>query len=610
MRLRRFLSSLLATAALAAIGCGPSQQAPASVPASAAPPAPEYALSQETPALRALLEDYWQSLLRNRPTFATRIGERRYDDALGSREHGEILAQQRERRGFLDRARALGERELPRGDRLTLAVFIDELEGGIGTELCEMHLWSISARNNAVTRFHDLPETHRIERFQDASNLLARYRLIPRAIDDEMANLRRGADDGRYSNAESLRRTVALIDAQLAQPTAEWSLMKPAREIAGNPALTEGQKELFRAELEELVVEWIRPAIERYRKLLLTELMPRARTATKIGVSELPDGKACYRALVRNYLGLDRSPESLHRLGMEEIARVNAEMVALGEKLWGAGDLAAVLARLDEERSLYFASEDEVLEAARAALAAAREALPRYFRLLPETECVVEPIPAIAAPYTTTAYYRPPGGGEEASGTYFVNTYQPSARPRFEAKVLAYHESLPGHHLQISLAQELADLPAFRRYGGSTAFVEGWGLYVERLAGEMGLYEDDLDRMGMLSYDAWRSARLVVDTGIHVMGWSRERAEKFLREHTALTDENIRNEVDRYITTPGQAVAYKVGQLEILRLRARARELLGGDFDIRSFHDTVLRNGAVPLPVLAEIVDAWIASQR
>jgi uncharacterized protein (DUF885 family) len=216
---------------------------------------------------------------------------------------------------------------------------------------------------------------------------------------------------------------------------------------------------------------------------------------------------------------------------------------------------------------------------------------------------VVRPIPAYEAPYTTIAYYRQPFPDGSKPGEYFINTFEPTKRPRFEARVLAYHESIPGHHLQIAISQERSQIPAFRRYGGTTAFVEGWGLYSERLAGEMGLYPDPLDRMGVLSFDAWRASRLVVDSGMHALGWSRKQAIEFMIEHTALTPLNIDNEVDRYVSDPGQALAYKIGQLEILRLRQRARDVLGDKFDIKAFHDTVLGSGAVPLEALGELVE-------
>src|SRR6185312_14760807 len=299
-----------------------------------------------------------------------------------------------------------------------------------------------------------------------------------------------------------------------------------------------------------------------------------------------------------------------HQLGLAEIARTDRELAELGGKALGTSSLAETIARLRTDRSLYFESREQILEAAQRALDAAKAAIPRFFSLLPKTACVMRETPAYEAPFSTVAYYREPHYDGSKPGEYFVNTYKPETRSRYELEALTWHESIPGHHLQIAIAQELGALPAFRKLGGSTAFVEGWALYTEQLADEMGLYTGDLDRLGKLSFDAWRASRLVVDTGIHAMGWTRARAEQFMRDHTALTEINISNEVDRYIGWPGQALAYKVGQLEIGKLRDEAQRALGDRFDLPAFHAVVLDAGAVTLPVLGERVRAWITSRR
>jgi uncharacterized protein (DUF885 family) len=600
--------SLCVFAAVAAACGGTSDRATAPVQAGAAKAsAPGIELAFEDAGLRALIDEYWAWRLENAPVFATTVGERRFDDRLGTVAHGELLAEQRERRAFLDRARLLSGGALAPGDALTLALLIEQLEGVIGTEVCEMHLWAVSAHSNPVTEYNTLPQQHRITSAADAQSLIARYRLIPRAIDDRAANLRRGLELGKVANAESVRRVIALVDGQLATPLTDWALLEPAR-AQGLPGLQGEDYQRFAGELQTVVEQFIVPALQRYRDVLATDVLPRAREGATVGVGSLPDGKACYRALIRRHIGFDRSPEELHRLGMSEIASINAEMVALGQKLFGEAELAAIVNRLRTDPELYFETSDEVMAAARQALDAARARTPEYFGILPEADCVVTAIPAYEAPYTTIAYYQPAHADGSKPGEYFINTHAPETRPRFEMQVLAYHEAIPGHHLQIAIAQERGKLPPFQRHDGNTAFVEGWALYTERLADEMGLYSADLDRMGMLSYDAWRASRLVVDTGIHAMGWTRERAEQFMRDHTALTETNIRNEVDRYITWPGQAVAYKVGQLEIRRMRQEAEAALGKAFDIEAFHDAVLRNGAVTLPVLDRVVKAWAAS--
>ena len=278
-----------------------------------------------------------------------------------------------------------------------------------------------------------------------------------------------------------------------------------------------------------------------------------------------------------------------------------------GVRLFGTRDLTAIQNRLRSDSAMHFATRDEVEAKAVAALERARRAVPEWFGRLPRARCEVVRVPAHEEPDTTIAYYREPALDGSRPGRYFINTFQPETRTRYEAEVLAYHEALPGHHLQIAIAQELEHLPLFARYASSTAFVEGWALYTERLCDEMGLYTGDLDRLGMLSYDAWRACRLVVDTGLHAFGWSRQRAIAYMLENTLLAENNIANEVDRYIAWPGQALAYKLGQHQILTLRAEAEAAFGSAFDIAEFHDRVLENGAVTLAALRRNIEAWIA---
>jgi uncharacterized protein (DUF885 family) len=273
-------------------------------------------------------------------------------------------------------------------------------------------------------------------------------------------------------------------------------------------------------------------------------------------------------------------------------------------------DRTGILARLRSDPLLHFSTSAEVLAVAEAALARANAAIPGWFGRLEKASCVVVEMGEHEARHSTIAYYREPAADGSRPGSYYINTSEPDTRPRYEAEVLAFHEAVPGHHLQIAIAQELQGLPAFRRLAGPTAYVEGWALYTERLSAEMGLLSGDMDRFGILSFDAWRASRLVVDTGLHAMDWSRDQAIGFMVEHTALAENNIANEVDRYLAMPGQALAYKLGQLEILRLREAARTALGSRFEIGGFHDAVLGQGALGLPTLAAHIEAWIDSQR
>ena len=557
--------------------------------------------------LATLLGDHWEHTMTESPTWATELGDHRYDDRLPDESYDAVLEHREQTAEWLARARRIDPASLGADDATTLALFTEDLESKVAAAVCEAELWSISAMHNPLTEHNYLPRLHRVETVGDARNLVSRYRAMGGAIDQQVDRLRRGAERGLYANAETTRRVIAMVREQLGDPLDEWPLLAPAREA--HDGFSPEVLASFRADIEAAVRDGIRPAFDRYAAFLEGTVLPNARDESHSGIGALPIGAdgACYAARIREHTGLTRSAQELHDLGVTEVARIDGELRALGQRLFGTSHLEAVLARLRSDESLYFPDEAAVESKAVASLAAANARVPEWFGLVPEAPCVVVRVPEYEAAFTTIAYYRPPHPDGSKPGEYYVNVSEPRTRPRYEAAVLAYHEAVPGHHLQIAIAQELEALPAFRKHMGLTAYVEGWALYAERLADEMGLYEGDIDRMGMLSYDAWRAARLVVDTGIHALGWSREQAVSYMLAHTALAENNIRNEVDRYISWPGQALAYKVGQLEIFRLRREARERLGERFDIRGFHDAVLGGGAVTLPVLERRVQAWAA---
>ncbi|HEY6608776.1 MAG TPA: DUF885 domain-containing protein, partial [Candidatus Limnocylindria bacterium] len=387
-------------------------------------------------------------------------------------------------------------------------------------------------------------------------------------------------------------KVVEQIDDLLGRPDDEWPLAEAARK---HPAI--------RDELLEIVGGAIRPAYERYRAVIADEISPHARPDERPGLLHIPGGPETYRRLMRAHTSLDLPPEELHRVGLEEIQRIDGEFVELGGRLLGTAGLAATLDALRSDPALHFTTREEIVAVAEASLARANAAIGDWFGRLPKAPCEVVVMAEHEEKHSTIAYYREPAADGSRPGQYFINTYAPETRPRYEAETLAFHESVPGHHLQLAIMQELGDLPDFRRFNGCTAYIEGWGLYTERLSEEMGLLTGEVDRFGVLSFDAWRASRLVVDTGIHALGWTRAQAVTFMTEHTALGINNIGNEVDRYISYAGQALAYKVGQLELLRLRAEAGERQAERFDIRRFHDVVLTQGALPLPVLRQVVE-------
>jgi uncharacterized protein (DUF885 family) len=394
------------------------------------------------------------------------------------------------------------------------------------------------------------------------------------------------------------------LDSLAAHPIERWELFTPAG--VSHPDWTADQRLKFDRDLRTALGETVKPAFLRYRDFLRSQILPVARPQDKAGMTFLPGGREDYQRRIRLETSVDRTPEQLHQLGLDEIARIRGELSTLGQKVLGTSDIAEIQKKLRGDPAMHFANADEVKAKAEQTLARAKDAIPGYFSVLPKADCQVKVMGMFEAPHSTIAYYREPAMDGSRPGYYMINTYQPQTRPRYEAEALAFHESIPGHHLQIAIAQELQGIPEFRKNLGPTAFVEGWALYTERLADEMGLYSSDLDRIGMLSYDAWRASRLVVDTGMHAMGWSRQQAIDYMMQNTLLAQNNIENEVDRYLGDPGQALAYKVGQLEILSLRDEAKKRLGDKFDLKGFHEVVLRNGAIALPVLREQVEAWI----
>ncbi|MBI2373286.1 MAG: DUF885 domain-containing protein [Deltaproteobacteria bacterium] len=569
------------------------------------PPA-DTALGITDPKLRALVEDAWTFTLSDQPLWATQLGVHRFDAEVDNSVPAAVERRRRVRRNLLARAESLGSGLAP-DDALAKDVLVAWLSGESGTDVCDFHLWSLSPRSNPVTEWSYLPTLHRITSSEDASNLAARYSKIAASIDAEVGNLQEGLRRGLVTNRHTAELVLEVFEGLLAKPTSEWPLSAPGKDDPpGQP--DPARSAAFRKEIRARVDREIRPAFERYAKMLRDELVPKSRPESEIGLSALPNGSACYASQIRRYLGFDRSAESLHELGLAEITRIDAELDKLGREALGSRSLPETLARLRSDPALYFTTSEEVEAKAVAALERARAKIPEAFGTLPKTDCVVTRIPDYEAPFTTVAYYRQPVPDGSKPGEYFINVFAPTTRTRYEAEALAYHESIPGHHLQIAVAQERPNLPAFRRHYGLDAYVEGWGLYAERLSDELGLYSGPLDRLGMFSYEAWRAARLVVDTGLHSKGWTRQQAIDFMRAHTALAPNNIVNEVERYIAWPGQALAYKVGQLEILRLRELARERLGDKFDLRSFHDEVLESGAVPLPILAQRIEAFIAA--
>ena len=539
-------------------------------------------------ALDRLADAYWEAFLRRHPTFATALGDRRFDDRLEDYSADANDAWRALLDGFELELADIGDG----GDPTTRAALADALRVDRAFLDADVAAFNVDPMNGPQVELLNIPSYQPVRDTEEAEALLERWRDMPRFVDQASADLRRGLREGRVGVASLIAKVTEQLDELLARPDEEWPLADPAREAPQ-----------IRDRLLDVIGEEIRPAFERYRAVIADEIAPAARPDERPGLSHIPRGDEGYRLLTRAHTSLDVVPEDVHAIGLEEIERIDAEFVELGARLLGTEGLAPTLRALREDPSLHFSIRDEIEATARASLERANAAIGQWFGRLPKAPCEVIVMPAHEEKHSTIAYYREPAADGSRPGQYYINTYAPETRPRYEAETLAFHESVPGHHLQLAIAQELTDLPSFRRFNGSTAYIEGWGLYTERLSEEMGLLSGETDRFGVLSFDAWRAARLVVDTGMHARGWTRQQAIDFMVEHTALGENNIVNEVDRYISYAGQALAYKLGQLELMRLRAEARERQVDRFDIRRFHDAVLEQGALPLPVLRGVVE-------
>jgi prolyl oligopeptidase len=431
-------------------------------------------------------------------------------------------------------------------------------------------------------------------------------KAMPAYLDQYGERLRRAAKEKRTQPRAVMERVLEPLAKQVPAKPEDSPFFKAFESYPD--AIPPAGRERLTAEATRVIGESIIPAYRRFQAVFRDEYLPAARET--VGIWDTPDGLAHYRFLARYHTTTELTPEVIHQIGLKEVARNRAEMQKVMDEVGFKGSLTDFFQHLRTDPKFYYETGDELFRAYAYIVKMIDPELPKLFGKLYRTPFGLRPIPANSAPNTTTAYYQGPSIDGSRPGYYYVNLYRPEVRPKYEMEVLSVHEAAPGHHLQIALAQEQTDLPKFRRAGGFTAYIEGWGLYSERLGYDLGLYKDPYSRFGQLTYDQWRAVRLVVDTGLHYMKWTRQQAIDYFTANAAKTDADIVNEIDRYISDPGQALAYKIGQLKLLELRERATTALGERFDIRAFHDSVLATGAVPLDVLERNVDAWIAAQK
>jgi len=556
--------------------------------------------------LSSLAKEYWETRLAEEPLFATVIGDRRFDDRLRDITPRGRLRFQKRYESIVERCQKVRGESLSNADRLTLTALLVDVRAQLDYISCGLDDWTVDPLDGPQVQFLNIESFQPVRTAKEGRAMVERWRSIGRFLDDHIANLRRGAKEKKIAVRAEVEKVIDETEDLLAKPDEEWAFMRPT--AVTHEDWSEADHVRFKRWVRAAVRGSIRPGYTRYLEFLKSEVLPQARPQDKPGILHIPNGLEAYSRLIRVHTSLDLTPDELHQTGLKEVARINGEMVELGERIFGTRDRKQILHRLRTDPALYFANRDEVAAKAEAALSKAKAAIAKWFGRLPKADCEVIRMEEHEEKHSTIAYYRQPAADGSRPGRYYINTSAPETRPRYEAEVLAYHESIPGHHLQLAIAQELEGIPEFRRHSGVTAFVEGWGLYTERLSDEMGLYSSDLDRIGVLSYDSWRACRLVVDTGMHAKGWTRSQAIDFMLENSALAKNNIVNEVDRYITWPGQALAYKTGQLEIMRLRQETKARLEGRFDIQKFHDALLCNGAVPLEALRQFIHDYAES--
>ncbi|WP_177154532.1 DUF885 domain-containing protein [Actinosynnema pretiosum] len=542
---------------------------------------------------RELADDLFTLVLTSDPLMATLIGVPGWDDRLPD-PSAEAEAGAARRAAELATRAAEGD-----DDPITRAVVAQQAAGTVaklGARLVE-HTHA-EGFNAPVPLLLTSLSMVRPASGQGELDYLARLRAVPGYLE---ALATRQLDSDRRPLAHLVDAAVTRLDRHLADPSGPLRV----------PPLSAGPA----AERERLITELVDPALARYRDVLRERVAPRGRSADEPGLCWLADGERHYAGLVAAYTTTERTARELHEVGLGLVAELDREYEEIGARVFGplpgadARERAAgVRARLLADPELRWTDGAQMVELARRVLARAELAAGDWFGSVPAKRCAVATVPDDEAPNAPLAYYVDPAVDGSRPGTYFVNTHRAAERNRVSAEAVAFHEGVPGHHFQISLAQELTDLPPLRRFAAFEAYLEGWGLYAERLADEMGLYSGDLARLGMLSADSLRAARLVVDTGMHALGWTRERAVEYLRASTAAPEADVQAEVDRYIEAPAQALSYMVGRLEIQRLRGVASDRLGAAFDIRAFHDLVLRGGPLPLGVLADVVDRWCGS--
>jgi len=551
-----------------------------------------------------LLTEAWEWQLTEYPVFASRLGDRRRNDQWQDLSLAAFTRRHEDQQAFLRRLRAIDSAALTTDDQLNYDLFRRELENGIDGHQYKNYLMPMSQRGG-VQSLESTAETVRLATVEDYEDWLARMAGVENIIEQTMKLQEEGRKSGYMPPKILMERIPDQIGSQLVEDPELSPFFIAFAEMPD--AINETDQERLRQTAKDLIDESIVPAYRRFSRYFNDTYLPASRDS--IGASSLPNGEAFYEYRTQSFTTTSMTPDEIHRLGLNEVKRIRGEMQLIIDELEFDGDFADFLHFLRTDSQFYYDTSEELFDGYLAVSKRIDPELVKLFGRLPRIPYGLRPIPDNIAPDTTTAYYNQPAADGSRPGYYYVNLYRPEVRPKYEMEVLSVHEAVPGHHLQISLQMELEETPEFRKYIDFTAFTEGWGLYSESLGYELGLYKDPYSHFGALTYDMWRAVRLVVDTGMHYKGWTRQQAIDFFMDNAAKTETDIVNEIDRYISWPGQALAYKIGQLKMLELRRKCEGALGDDFDIKAFHDEMLGAGALPMEILETRMNRWLAEQ-
>ncbi|MFL6585332.1 MAG: DUF885 domain-containing protein [Luteimonas sp.] len=589
-------------------GC--NRDAPAQTAATAVAEAPVEDAAARATRLTTLYAEYWEEMLKLNPVQATFQGDARYNDQLpdfGSAEYREQVRSFNER--WLKTIEAVGSEGLQGQDLLSYRIFVDDRRNALDGERFPGWMMPVNQMGSIVSYSVLLGSGTNAQPFatvEDYDAWLRRAARIPVLLDTEIANMRAGIDANVVQPRVVMEKVLPQFDAILVDDVEKSPFWGPVAKFPDG--VSEADRERLTAAFRTLITDQLNPAIQRQRDFIANDYMPHTRDT--VGLDALPDGMAWYAFSAKQQTTSDLTPEAIHQIGLDEVARIHEQIRGVMAETKFEGSLQDFFRFMQTDRRFQFRSEEQLLSHYRAIEQKIEAKVPELFSLTPKAGFEIRPIEAFRAASAAGGEYMSPSEDGSRPGIFYVNTFDLPTRKRWDAEDLFLHEAIPGHHFQLALQQELTDLPAFRRFGGETAYIEGWGLYAESLGKELGLYTDPYDYFGRLQGELWRAVRLVVDTGLHSKGWTRQQVLDYMFENSSVSEPDAVAEAERYIAWPGQALAYKIGELKIQELRKRSEAALGEAFDIRAFHAEVLKDGALPLPLLEAKIDAWIAAQR